>query len=128
MTQDGVAIARSLLDRLEAGIAASDLPALTELCADDIVLFGSARANFGAEETRRYLGMVAEFNSTVRWFLDRWSVLHQDDQHLLVAGDGEVEFDEGTGADRSEFRLTMWLVREAGDWKIRHFHGSVPEA
>ena len=127
MTQDGVATARALLDRFEAGIAARDLAALNQLCTKDVVLFGSSRANFGAEEARNYLQLVVEAN-TVRWLLDRWSVLHHDDGHLLVAADGQVEFDEGTGPERSRFRLTLWLVREDEDWTIGHFHGSIPDA
>lgn len=127
MARDGTAIARELLDRLEAGIAAHDSSALVELCTDDVVLFGTSRANFGPEEVRRYLELVVEANS-IRWALDRSSVVHQDDDHLLVAASGQVEFDEGEGPERSDFRLSLWLVREHEHWRIGHFHGSVPEA
>lgn len=127
MTRDGVAIARELLDRLEAGVAARDLSALDELCTSDVVLFGTARANFGPEEVGRYLRLVVEASS-IRWLLDRWSVVHHDGEHLLVAASGQVEFDLGEGLERSEFRLSLWLVREDDDWKLSHFHGSVPEA
>jgi len=126
VTHDGAAIARGLLDRLEAGVAARDVAALDELCTSDVVLFGTARANFGADETGRYLRAVVEANS-IRWLLERWSVVHHDSEHLLVAASGQVEFDEGEGPERSRFRLSLWLVREDGDWKIGHFHGSVPE-
>jgi ketosteroid isomerase-like protein len=128
VTRDGVAIARELLDRLEAGVTARDASALDELCTSDVVLFGTAAANVGSEEVGRYLRLVVDSNSTIRWLLDRWSVVHHDDEHLLVAATGHVEFDEGEGPERSEFRLSLWLLREAGDWKIGHFHGSVPEA
>lgn len=128
MTPDGIAIARELLDRLEAGVAARDVSALTELCTSDVVLFGAARANFGPAEVGHYLRLVVESNSTIRWLLDRWSVVHHDDAHLLVAASGQVEYDEEDGPERSDFRLSLWLVREDGDWKISHFHGSVPDA
>jgi ketosteroid isomerase-like protein len=128
VTSDGIAIARELLDRLEAGVAARDASALNELCTSDVVLFGSAAANFGAQEVGRYLRLVIESNSTIRWLLDRWSVVHSGGEHLLVAASGHVEFDEGEGPERSDFRLSLWLLREAGDWKIGHFHGSIPEA
>ncbi|GEP34316.1 hypothetical protein NSZ01_20840 [Nocardioides szechwanensis] len=127
MTYDGVATARAVLDRLEAGIAAGDLSLLSELCAGDVVLFGSSRASFGHEETVGYLELVAQAN-TIKWLLDRWSVIHQDDEQLLVAAVGQVEFDDGTGPQRADFRLTLWLVREDGEWRLRHFHGSVPAA
>jgi ketosteroid isomerase-like protein len=127
MTVDGVAEARSFLDRFEASITAKDLATLVRLCTDDIVLFGSSRANFGPEESSEYLQLVVEAN-TIRWLLDRSSVVHQDDDHLLVASEGQVEFDDGSGPERSDFRLTLWLVRQQGTWRIGHFHGSVPEA
>jgi hypothetical protein len=125
--RDGVAIARELLDRLQAGVAARDLSTLDELCTSDVVLFGTARANFGPEEVGRYLRLVVEANS-IRWLLDRWSVVYHDGEHLLVAASGQVEFDEGEGSKCSDFRISLWLVHEDDDWKIGHFHGSVPEA
>lgn len=127
MARDGVAIARALLDRLEAAVAARDLLALNAMCTSDVVLFGTARANFGREEVGHYLRLVVEANS-IRWLLDRWSVVHHDEEHLLVAASGKVEFDGGQGLERSEFRLSLWLMREDDDWRISHFHGSVPEA
>jgi uncharacterized protein (TIGR02246 family) len=127
MTGDGVAVARQLLDRFESCIAARDLAGLDELCARDVVLFGTSRANFGSEESSAYIRLVVEA-TTVRWLLDRWAVLHHDDAHLLVAAEGLIETDDGAGAERSAFRLTLWLVREQGEWRIKHFHGSVPDA
>lgn len=97
------------------------------MCADDLVVFGTAAVSFGSEEVRRYLRLVVEAG-TVRWMLDRWVVVHQDDTSLLVAASGEVESDGGAGPEREAFRLSLWLVRENADWKIGHFHGSVPGA
>jgi ketosteroid isomerase-like protein len=128
VTSDGVAIARELLDRLEAGVIARDASALDELCARRVVLFGTAGANVGSEEVSRYLRLVVESNSIIHWLLDRWSVVHNDGERLLVAASGQVEFDDGNGPERSDFRLSLWLVREADDWKIGHFHGSIPAA
>ena len=100
-----MAIAREMLDRLEAGVIARDALALDELCARDVVLFGAAGANVGTQEVGRYLRLVVESNSTIRWLIDRWSVVHNDGEHLLVAATGKVEYDEGTGPERSDFRL-----------------------
>jgi ketosteroid isomerase-like protein len=125
MESHGAATARSFLDRFEAGIAARD-SLLNAMCTDDVVLFGSSLANFGREKTDEYLRLVVEGN-TVRWHLDQWAVLHETEAQHLVAAEGQVESDDGTGPERSPFRLTLWLVREDEDWKIRHFHGSVPE-
>ena len=125
---DPVANAREMLDRLEAGVAARDASALDALFTDDVTLFGTAAANFGADESRGYLRQVIESSSTIRWHLDRWSVVHHDDAQLLVAAAGQVASDEGDGPEQSDFRLTMWLVRQQDAWKIGHFHGSVPEA
>ena len=122
---DGVAAARSFLDRLEAAIGARDLEGLTAMCTSQVVLFGAGRANFGADETAEYLRLVVESN-TVRWLLDRWAVVHEDETHLLVAAEGQVESDDGSGPERVRFRLTLWMVREGKDWKLAHFHGSIP--
>jgi ketosteroid isomerase-like protein len=126
MTTGGVAIARSFLDRLEAAIAARDLASLKEFCTDNVALFGTARANFGLEETSDYLRLVTEQN-TIRWFLDRWSVLHHDDGHLLVAAAGRVESNDGSETEDLAFRLSLWLMQQQGEWRMKHFHGSIPE-
>lgn len=126
MVNRGVATARSFLDRFEAAIAGRDLAALNEMYTDDVVLFGTSRANFGPEESGEYIRRVVDA-STVRWHLGRWAVLHETPTQLLVAADGQVESDDGTGPERSPFRLTLWLIRKDEDWKIGHFHGSVPE-
>jgi hypothetical protein len=126
MNGDGVAIARGFLDRFEAAIASRDLGSVRGLCAKGVVLFGTARANFGPEETSAYLRLVAEQHK-LRWLLNQWSVLHHDSQHLLVAAAGQVEGDDGTEIDTVDFRLSMWLVQERGEWRMKHFHGSVPE-
>jgi uncharacterized protein (TIGR02246 family) len=123
-----VAVAREMLDRLEAAVAAGDLAALDQLCTDDVVLFGSAAANFGPDETSAYLRFVVESNATIRWQLDRSSVVHDDGDRLLVAASGHVDFGGGDDVERSDFRLTLWLVRHDDVWLIRHFHGSIPES
>ena len=125
MVAEGITTARSMLDRLEAGIAAQDLSSLIALCSEQVVLFGSAQANFGPEETASYLRRVLDANS-VRWILDRWAVLHHDDTTLLAAAEGHVETDDGSTRERSAFRLTLWLIREGEEWKLGHFHGSFP--
>lgn len=125
MTDDGIAAARALLDRFEAGIAARDVATLRAMCAEDVVLFGSAQANFGAEATDTYLRRVVEDN-TVRWILDEWAILHHDDSTLLAAAEGHVETNDGNTTERSAFRLTLWLIRDGHDWKLEHFHGSIP--
>lgn len=126
MTTGGVAIARSFLERLEAAIAARDLVSLRELCTDDVALFGTARANFGLQETMDYLRLATEQNG-IRWFLDRWSVLHHDEGHLLVAAAGRAEWNTGAEAEVLDFRLSLWLVQHQGEWRMKHFHGSIPE-
>ena len=126
MTTEGAATARALLDRLEAAIAARDLASLDALCLDRTVLFGSAAASFDGATSRDYLHRVAGANA-VRWDLDRWALLHEDDDHLLAAATGRVSADDGDEIEHFDFRLTLWLVREGGEWRVGHFHGSVPQ-
>ena len=135
---DAARLARSVLDRFEEGIAASDVDALMSLCTEDVVLFGSARANVGSEASRDYLGLIVETYATIRWHLDPIEVVHADEARVVVAGFGEVEHSEvehgeverGAAAapERTPFRLTLVLARAGEDWRIAHFHGSVPEA
>jgi uncharacterized protein (TIGR02246 family) len=125
---DAARLARSVLDRLEERIAAHDLDALTAMCTDDVVLFGTARANVGADATREYLRLVVDSNARLRWHLDPIEVVHADDDRVVVAGFGEVEYDEGERLVRTPFRLTLVLERAGDDWLVAHFHGSVPEA
>ncbi|MBM9461683.1 nuclear transport factor 2 family protein [Nocardioides sp. zg-536] len=127
MVADGFAEARAFLDRFEVGIAARDMTALRTMCTDDVVIFGASRANFGPDEASDYLQRVVDAN-TIRWHLDRHAVVDASDTHLLVATEGQVESDDGTGPHRFDFRLTLWLVREDGEWKLKHFHGSLPGA
>jgi hypothetical protein len=39
-----------------------------------------------------------------------------------VAADGRADPHDGAGPERSDFRLTLWLVREREDWKIKDLH------
>ena len=130
---DAARLARSVLDRFEEGVAASDVDALMSLCTDDVVLFGTARANVGSDASRDYIGVLVEIYATIRWHLDPIGVVHADEERVVVAGFGEVEHSEvehGAAAapERTPFRLTLVLARVGDDWRIAHFHGSVPEA
>lgn len=127
MTHDGAAIARAVLDRLEAGVAAGDLPALRAAFTDDAVLIGTARANFTRDEVEDYLDLVAGAGA-LRWTIERWHVVSDSDDHVLITGSSQVENAGDDGFESSDFRLTMALVLDADEWRIEHFHGSVPEA
>ncbi|GAA3837112.1 SgcJ/EcaC family oxidoreductase [Nocardioides panacisoli] len=122
--------ARDLLDALQDAVANKNLDAVLELFDEDAVVFGTAAASVGAEEVRGYLTRVLEQEGTVRWEWDHVVPLLSDATVLAFAVVGTVGFDNEAGAaaeDRDPFRLTCVAVRSKGRWRLRHFHGSVPQ-
>jgi ketosteroid isomerase-like protein len=121
----------SILDELQEGVAAQDLDSLAALLDDDIVLFGTAAANVDRHEAITYLARVIAQQGTVRWAWDEVLPL-VDGSHLLVfAVLGSVGFEDADGCpvgQRNPFRMTAVAVHRDGRWRLRHFHGSVPDA
>ena len=123
-------LARQLLQELQAAVASKDLAAVLALFDEDAVVFGTAAANVGAEEVRAYLTRVVEQDGTLRWEWDHIVPLLSDPTALAFAVIGTVGFDDEAGAaveDRDPFRLTCVAVQSEGRWRLRHFHGSVPQ-
>ena len=121
----------SILGELQDGVAAKDLDALAALLDDDIVLFGTSAANVDRHDAMAYLAGVLAQEGTVRWTWDNVLPL-VDESHLLIfAVVGTVGFDDTDGrphGQRHPFRLTAVAVHHDGRWRLRHFHGSVPQA
>jgi uncharacterized protein (TIGR02246 family) len=124
-------LARELLDRLQDAVASKDLDSVVELFdEDDAVLFGTAAAMVGADEVRSYLLRVVQQDGTLRWEWNRVIPLLSEPAMIAFAVIGTVGFDDETGAaadDRDAFRLTCVAVQSEGRWRLRHFHGSIPQ-
>jgi uncharacterized protein (TIGR02246 family) len=124
------AVARGVLAALQAAVAAKDRQALLELFDDEVVLFGSAAQSIGRAETEAYLDRVLAVDATLRWGWDRVVPLVEEPELVAFAVIGTVGFDDEAGRpveERQPFRLTCVAVRRSRRWRLRHFHGSVPD-
>jgi uncharacterized protein (TIGR02246 family) len=122
--------ARRVLAQLQDAVAAKDLSKLAELFDDDVVLFGTAAANLDRVQTVDYLARVAGQGGTIRWEWGQVLPLFNRSEVLVFAAIGTVRLDDAQGrsiGEREPFRLTCVAVTQDGRWRLRHFHGSVPE-
>ena len=122
--------ARGLLEEIQEATAAKDADRLAELFAEDVVLFGTAAANIGRHETLDYLHRVLAQDGTIRWHWKQVEPLLAEPGVICFAVVGSVGFDFAGGEpdrDRDAFRLTILAVQEGGRWRVRHFHGSIPQ-
>ena len=117
--------AREVLAELQDCVAAKDLGGLGQLMDDDVALFGTASANLDRDHTMAYLRRVLAQQGVIRWEWDRIRSLVSEPDFLCFAAVGTVGLE---GDDRQPFRLTCVAVADEGRWRLRHFHGSVPEA
>jgi uncharacterized protein (TIGR02246 family) len=122
--------AGGILRELQDAIAAKDLDWLARLFADDVVVFGTAAESFDRSQTMAYLARVVAQEGTIRWEWNRVAPLVSVPGLLSFAVVGTVGFDDEvrkSDGDRYAFRLTCVAVEEGGRWRLRHFHGSVPQ-
>jgi uncharacterized protein (TIGR02246 family) len=121
--------ARRILDQLQDAIAAKDLARLAELLDNDVVLFGTAAANVGRVATADYLARVVGQDGTIRWEWEQVLPLLDAPDLLVFAATGTVGLDDDQGRPtgaRDVIRLTCVAVAQEGQWRLRHFHGSIP--
>jgi uncharacterized protein (TIGR02246 family) len=122
--------ARRILAQLQDAVAANDLDELAELLDDDVVLFGTAAANLDRAQTTAYLARVVSQDGTIRWEWEHVLPLLGKSDALVFAAIGTVGLDDAQGrpiGKRDTFRLTCVAVAYDNHWRLRHFHGSVPE-
>ena len=128
---DAERTARGILAELQDAVAAKDVDRLSELFDDEVVLFGTAAANLDRDETIDYLARVVAQEEIIRWAWDRVTVLVSTPELLSFAVVGSVWVEDDLGqplGHRTPFRLTCVALEQRGRWRLRHFHGSVPEA
>ena len=67
---------------------------------------------------------------TLRWGWDQVVPVLNEPGVLAFAVVGTVGFEDAQGqsvGERDAFRLTCVAVLRNGQWRLRHFHGSVPQ-
>lgn len=124
---DPRAVAQQLLDALQEAVRAKDHAATLALLTDDVALLGTAAANLDQDAVSAYLQAVFEQAGYVHWEWETVSVVDVRPGAITFVALGSVGLDEG--ADdyvRDSMRLTCLAVEDAGRWRLRLFHGSVP--
>jgi uncharacterized protein (TIGR02246 family) len=122
-TDDAVAVAYSILVRLQSALDEADHETLNELFDDDAVLVGSSAHSHGREEIDAYLGAVLT-QPSFRWEWRDVIVFHRDPGALGFTGFGEVVVSADHQEQRAPYRLTLFAVERPGGWVVQHFHGS----
>ena len=123
-------VARGILDALQEAFVRRDVAEISRLLDDEIVLFGTAAENLDRTQTDAYVARVLDQKDTVRWEWDQVLPVLEQTGVLAFAVVGTVGFDDDQGVQvgqRDAFRLTCVAVLREGRWRLRHFHGSMPQ-
>lgn len=126
-----IEIARDVLARLQKAVASKDVESVAELFDDEVVLFGTAAESMSREQAFEYLAAVVAQEGTVRWGWDQVAIVAAGPDLLCFAVVGSVGLDKPDGqpaGDRDAFRATLVAAKRDDVWRLRHFHGSVPQS
>lgn len=126
--EDDVAMAYSILVRLQSAIEDEDHTALSEIFDDEAVLIGPATHCKGRQEVDAYLATLLAQQRSFRWEWRDVVVFHEAPGLLGFASFGELVYAEGPEVRRAPFRLTVVAEEHPGGWLIRLFHGSIPSS
>lgn len=124
---DDHALAFRLLADLQDAMSARDLDAVLEVFDTEFVVFGTAASNLDREQSFAYLKGVLAQSSAIKWSWDDVKPIARDENVFCFAAIGTVGFDGDAEEERQAFRLTCAAVRRGSGWRLRHFHGSVPQ-
>jgi uncharacterized protein (TIGR02246 family) len=125
-TDDAVALAYSLLVRLQSAIDDGDLATLSDLFSDDAVVVGTATHSHGREQVDAYLAALLHQPGTFRWEWHDVVVFHEGPGNIGCAAFGELIVSGADTEDHIPFRVTFSAVDGVSGWRFTQFHGSVP--
>lgn len=123
-------VARGILEGLQRAFVSKDPVQVASWLDDDMVLFGSAVESLDRAQSDDYVARILSLDATIRWGWDRVFPLWHHPDVIAFAVVGTVGFDDVHGeqeGERDPFRLTCVAVAREGGWRLRHFHGSVPQ-
>jgi uncharacterized protein (TIGR02246 family) len=123
---DAIAMAWSILVRLQSAIEDEDHASLSEMFEDEAVVIGTSAHSRGREELDAYLAAVLAEPGTFHWEWRDVVVFHEAPGVLGFASVGDLVVTGAEQVDRTPFRLSVLSVEHPGGWAIRFFHGSVP--
>jgi ketosteroid isomerase-like protein len=116
--------AQQILSDLQAKVSARDLQALIELFEEPAVLIGTAGDGRTREARDAYLEAVTTQTGAVQWDWRETVLFYESDDALGFAAFGDVVTEEL----RAPIRGTFFAVRANGGWRLRQFHGSIPQS
>ena len=125
-TDDAVALAYSLLVRLQSAIDDADLPTLSDLFTDDAVVVGTVTHNHGREQVDAYLAALIHQPGTFRWEWRDVVVFHEGPGTIGCGAFGELIISGGDEDTHVPFRVTFTAADGVSGWRFTQFHGSVP--
>jgi predicted nucleic acid-binding protein len=124
MDSNWSADAQQILSDLQAKVSARDLPALIELFEEPAVLIGTAGDGRTRAARDAYLEAVTTQTGAVQWDWRETVLFYESDDALGFAAFGDVVTEEL----RAPIRGTFFAVRANGGWRLRQFHGSIPQS
>jgi len=122
-------VARDILERLQNAFVSKDPVEVAALFDDQLVIFGTAAENLDRTQSSDYVARVLSQDGTVRWGWDQVVPVLNEPDVVVFAVVGTVGFQDAQGqpdGERDAFRLTCVAVARDGNWRLRHFHGSIP--
>ena len=123
-----IADAQRILNDLQEKVTARDLPALLEFFEDPAVLIGTAGDGRTPQAREAYLEAVTTQPGAVRWDWRETVLFFESEDALGFAAFGDVVLVDDTQELRAPIRGTFFAVRANGGWRLRQFHGSIPQS
>lgn len=120
-------VADEVLAVLQDRVTARDLPSLLALFEDPAVLIGAAGDGRTSEARVQYLANITTLDAAVQWLWTEKVLFYESDGALGFAAFGEIVLTAAGIESRLPFRLTLFVTQAADGWRIRQFHGSVPQ-
>ena len=120
--------AEQVLNDLQEIVTARDLPALLDFFEDPAVLIGTAAEGRTPEARREYLTAVTTQTASLRWEWRETVLFYETDAALGFSAFGEVVVTDESEERRAPIRASFLAVRGIAGWRLRHFHGSIPQS
>jgi uncharacterized protein (TIGR02246 family) len=119
--------AHQILNELQEKVTARDLAGLLQLFEDPAVLIGTAGDGRTPEAREAYLEAVTTQAAALHWEWRETALFFESEDALGFAAFGAVVLADGTQELRAPIRATFFAVRANGSWRLRQFHGSIPQ-
>ena len=120
--------AKEILGELQTKVTARDLAGLIEFFDDPAILIGTAGDGRTSDARREYLTAVITQPAAPRWDWQETALFYESDEALGFAAFGDVVLTGGAEEVRAPIRATLFAVRVDSGWRLRQFHGSIPQA